>query len=100
MSELSQPTTGPAVAGATKSKPWQRLLPLLIAAACFAYLYNRLSHAASAEGIGLVPYLARSFEHVNWYWWLALMVPYCFFYLLLDSLMIWSVVNWFNAKVS
>jgi len=82
-----------------KPKPWQRLLPLLISAACFGYLYNRLNHAAVAEGSSLLPYLAKSFEHVNWYRWLALMIPYCFFYLLVDSLVAWSVINWFNAKI-
>src|SRR5215469_2981371 len=82
-----------------KPKPWQRLLPLLISAACFGYLYNRLNHAAVAEGSSLLPYLAKSFEHVNWYEWLALMIPYCFLYPFLDSLVVWSVINWFNAKI-
>ena len=100
MSELSQPTSVPAVAASRKAKSWQRILPLLIAAACFTYLYNSLNHAATAEGTSLLSYLAKNFERVNWYLWLALMVPYCFFYLILDSLMIWSVINWFNAKVS
>ncbi len=100
MSELSQPTSVPAVAASRKAKSWQRLLPLLIAAACFTYLYNSLNHAATAEGTSLLSYLGKSFERVNWYLWLALMVPYCFFYLIFDSLMIWCVINWFNAKVS
>ena len=37
---------------------------------------------------------------MNWYYWLALMVPYCFFYLIFDSLVLWKVINWFNAKIS
>ena len=82
-----------------KNKHWQRLLPLLITAACFAYLYSRLNHAAVAEGSPLLPYLARSFANVNWYYWLALMIPYCFFYLIFDSLVIWSVINWFNVRI-
>jgi hypothetical protein len=36
---------------------------------------------------------------VNWYEWLALMIPYCFFYLIFDSLVVWRVINWFNAKI-
>lgn len=100
MNETSRSTGIPPAASARKSKPWQRLLPLLITAACFAYLYNRLNHAAAAEGSRLLPYLARSFENVNWYYWLALMIPYCFFYLIFDSLVVWSVINWFNAKIS
>src|SRR5580765_6139314 len=95
MNDTSVP---PATVGA-KSKSWQRLLPLLITAVCFAYLYNRLNHAAEAEGSPLLPYLARSFENVNWFYWLALMIPYCFFYLILDSLVVWSVINWFNVKI-
>jgi hypothetical protein len=82
-----------------KNKSWQRLLPFLITAACFAFLYTRLNHAASAEGSSLLSYLAKSFENVNWYYWLALMIPYCFFYLFLDSLVVWSVINWFNVKI-
>jgi hypothetical protein len=99
MNQTGPSTSIPPVAEARKSKPWQRLLPLLITLACFAYLYNRLSHAASAEGTGLLAYLARSFENVNWYYWLALMIPYCFFYLIFDSLVVWKVINWFNAKI-
>jgi uncharacterized protein YbjT (DUF2867 family) len=92
------PGTLPA-AGARKAKLWQRLLPLLITLACFTFLYNRLNHAAVAEGSGLLAYLAKSFENVNWYYWLALMIPYCLLYLLLDSLVVWSVINWFNVKI-
>ena len=36
---------------------------------------------------------------MNWYYWLALMIPYCFLYLIFDSLVVWSVINWFNAKI-
>jgi len=88
-----------STAAVKKAKPWQRLLPLLITAACFAYLYSRLSHGAAAEGSRLLPYLLKSFENVSWPRWLALMVPYCFLYLVLDSLVVWSVINWFNAKI-
>ncbi|HKV42654.1 MAG TPA: hypothetical protein VJX67_25870 [Blastocatellia bacterium] len=95
---MNETSVAPAT-GRQKTKPWQRLLPLLITAACFGYLYNRLNHAAVAEGSRLFPYLARSFENVNWYHWLALMIPYCFLYLLIDSLVVWSVINWFNVKI-
>ena len=27
------------------------------------------------------------------------MIPYCFLYLLIDSLVVWAVINWFNAKI-
>jgi len=94
------PTTGiPAAAVHKKAKPWQRLLPFLITAACFAYLYSLLSRAAAADGSRLLPYLLKSFENVSWPRWLALMIPYCFLYLVFDSLVVWSVINWFNAKI-
>ena len=60
---------------------------------------QRLSRAAAAEGSRLLPYLLKSFENVSWPRWLALMIPYCFLYLLIDSLVVWSVINWFNAKI-
>jgi len=28
-----------------------------------------------------------------------LMIPYCFLYLVFDSLVVWSVINWFNTKI-
>jgi hypothetical protein len=95
---MNDTTAAPATV-VKKSKPWQRLLPLLITAACFGYLYTRLSRGAATEGSTLLSYLAKSFENVNWYYWLALMIPYCFFYLIFDSLVIWSVINWFNVKI-
>ena len=74
-------------------------MPFVITLACFAYLYTRLRGAAAAEGSGLLAYLLKSFENVNWLHWLALVIPYCFLYLLIDSLVVWAVINWFNAKI-
>jgi hypothetical protein len=85
--------------GEKRSKAWQTVLPFLITASCFAYLYVRLDRAAAAEGSGLISYLARSFENVSWSRWLALMIPYCFFFFLIDSLVIWRVINWFNVRI-
>jgi hypothetical protein len=99
MNESIPAASIPSAAAARKAKPWQRLLPFLITLGCFAYLYNRLSHAATAEGSGLVPYLLKSFENVSWGRWLGLMIPYCFFYLFIDSAVVWSVINWFNTKI-
>ena len=50
MTQPSQSTAMARDAGGRKAKPWQKLLPFLITLACFAYLYNRLNHAAVAEG--------------------------------------------------
>jgi hypothetical protein len=99
MSQTSPSASVPATAGMRKAKPWQRLLPFVITAACFAYLYTAINRAATAQGTSLLAYLAKSFENVNWYYWLALMIPYCVLYLIFDSLVVWSVINWFNAKI-
>lgn len=99
MNESIPAASIPAAASAKKAKPWQRLLPYVITLACFGYLYNRLAHAAAAEGSGLLPYLLKSFENVSWSRWLAMMIPYCFLYLVFDSLVVWSVINWFNTKI-
>jgi len=71
----------------------------LITAACFAYLGVRLERAAAADGQRLLPYLAASFAHVAWSRWLMLMVPYCAVFLLVDSLVVWRVTGWFNARL-
>jgi hypothetical protein len=99
MNQSSQSTVTARDSGAKRAKPWQRVLPVLITLACFAYLYNSLDHAALAQGTGLLTYLTKSFANVNWLYWLALMIPYCVFYVILDSLVVWSVINWFNAKI-
>ena len=85
--------------GTKKSSAWQRLLPVLITLACFAYLYHAINRAAAAQGTTLLAYFAKSFENVNWIYWLALMVPYCCLYVIFDSLGVWCAVNWFNTKI-
>ncbi len=72
----------------------------LITLAAFAYLYGRLDRAAAAEGRRLVPYLADVFRTVGWSRWLLLMVPYCTFFLAVDSLVVWRVIGWFNARIA
>jgi hypothetical protein len=76
-----------------------RVVPWLLTAGCFAYLYVRLDRAAVAQGQRLVPYLAGVFEHVAWSRWLMLMIPYCALFLLVDSLVVWRVIGWFNAPL-
>jgi hypothetical protein len=76
-----------------------RLLPWLITAGCFAYLYMRLDAAAAQQGQRLLPYLAATFEHVAWSCWLMLMIPYCAVFVLIDSLVVWRVIGFFNARL-
>ena len=82
-----------------KAPRWVSLLPWAITLACFGYLYTRLSGAAAREGLGLVEYLTAIFSRVSWISWLALMIPYSAFFFLLDSLIVWRVVSWFNTPI-
>ena len=87
-------------AGGRPSAPlWQSLVPWLITVACFAYLYSKISGAAAREGASVVGYLTAIFAQVSWGKWLALMVPYSFFFFLIDSLIVWRVINWYNTRV-
>ena len=100
MTELeSAPGAGPDAKRIEGRLRWAKLLPWLITLACFTYLYFKLSGAAAREGTGLVPYLAGVFAHVDWWRWLALMIPYSFFFFLVDTGVVWRVVNDFNSRV-
>ena len=89
----------PSAAARKPAKAWQRLLPFIITLICFAYIYTRLRSAAASQGATVLGYLLKSFENVDWTRWLALMIPYCCFYLLIDSAVVWKVINWFNARI-
>jgi hypothetical protein len=87
-------------AGAPKARTalWKRLAPWAITIVCFGYLYSRIGAAAGPDQ-SVLAYLAGIFASVDWIRWLALMVPYSFLYLLIDTLVLWRVVNRFNARV-
>jgi hypothetical protein len=85
--------------GPAKPRLWLKLLPWLITLACFAYLYTRLQGAAAREGESLIAYLGGIFGGVSWGTWLALMIPYSLLFFLVDSLVVWRVINWFNTRV-
>jgi hypothetical protein len=76
-----------------------RLLPWLITIACFTYLYGRIDAAAARQDQTLLAYLASVFQSVSWWKWLLLMAPYSVFFFLIDSLIVWRVISWFNTKV-
>jgi len=84
---------------ASRPAAWQRSIPWLITIVCFAYLYTRLAGAAAREDMGLIAYLLAIFARVDWVAWLGLMVPYSAFFFLIDSSVVWRVINWFNARV-
>jgi hypothetical protein len=75
---------------------WWSPAPLLwaIPVACFGLLYVRLDRAAGAAGVNLPEYLAAALSQVYWLPWVALMVPYCLLYVLLDAMVLWRVVSW------
>ena len=79
---------------------WQKLIPWLITALCFVYLYTRIDAAAGREGATVVGYLAGVFAGVNWGQWLALMIPYSAFFFLIDSAVVWRVINWYNTRIA
>jgi hypothetical protein len=76
-----------------------RALPWLITIGCFAFLYTRIDGAARRQGSSAVPFLLAVFEKVDWWSWLALMIPYSALFFLVDSAVVWRVVDWFNARV-
>jgi hypothetical protein len=79
---------------------WQRALPWLITFVCFSYLYFQIDRQAARQGQSAIGLLANVFGSVSWLRWLALMIPYSAFFFLIDSLVVWRVVSWFNARVS
>ncbi len=88
-----------ASAGPGRARGWPRLLPWLVTAGCFVYLYGRLERAAQAEGRGLLAFLGAIFERVSWSRWVMLMIPYSVLFWLVDSLVVWRVITWFNARL-
>ena len=78
---------------------WQRAIPWLLALLCFGYLVVRLRGAAQREDLGVLEYLAGAFANVDWPLWIALMIPYSLFFFLVDSAVVWRVINWFNGPV-
>lgn len=85
------PRSGSGIAG--------RIAVWCITILCFYVLYGRLAGAAARQGQELVPYLAAVFGRVHWLTLVGLLVPYSLAFFLLDSVAVWRVVNWFNARV-
>ncbi len=83
-----------------KSNILKQAIPWLITIGCFVFLYTRMAGPAAAQDMTVVAYLASVFASVNWWMWLGLMIPYSLFFFALDSLIVWRVINWFDAKVA
>jgi len=67
-----------------------RLLPWLVTAAIFAFLFWRIP----------VRDVVATFTHAHWGRFLLVVVPYSGFYLLIDSLAVQQAVRWFNVPVA
>jgi hypothetical protein len=79
---------------------WQKLLPWLITIGCFTYLYFQIDRQAQRQDMNAIELLLQVFASVSWPRWLALMIPYSAFFFLVDSTVVWRIINWFNAKVA
>jgi hypothetical protein len=93
MSETPAPAARASGAWLRRGLPW--LLTLL----CFGYLYWKIHGQAARAGDTTLHFIAGVFSGVRWTRWLALMIPYSAFFLLIDSLVLWRVINWFNTRV-
>ena len=91
----------------TASAPYKKKASLLaslgklslwvLAAGCFYLVYQRSEAAAAESGQDIWGYLATFFSGVDWWLWLAVMIPYSLFFFLVDSHATWRVVRWVNS---
>jgi hypothetical protein len=100
LTEVEEQTPDTALPPRKKPSLVKRLIPWVITLACFAFLYSRVAGPAAGQGMSVAAYLTAVFASVNWAAWLALMIPYSLFFFAVDSLVVWRVINWFNAKVA
>lgn len=96
MSEAATDT----VQSRARAPAWQRALPWVVTLACFTYLYFQIDRQAARQGETAVSLLLSVFQRVSWTTWLALMIPYSTFFFLVDSAVVWRILNWFNARVA
>ena len=93
MSEAAQPP-------APRTTPlWQKLVPWLVTAVCFYFMWRRIEGTAARNGQDVGTYMRQVLDAVRWGPWLALMVPYSLLYLVIDTAVVWRAINWFDAKV-
>ncbi|MGR8947123.1 MAG: hypothetical protein ACU84Q_03690 [Gammaproteobacteria bacterium] len=68
-----------------------------LSALCFALVFRKIGQAASRDNLSVFDYLARFFSQADWFYWLAIMIPYSLFFFIVDAHVTWRVVKWFNA---
>jgi hypothetical protein len=74
-----------------------RMITWLLALGCFFLVYTRIEASAARDGLTTIAYLTKFFQDADWTLWLALMIPYSFFFFLVDSHATWRAIRWFNA---
>ena len=88
-------------AATSSAKSWAfKTLTWILALACFYLVYTKIVEAgarAEPNPLGPVDYLIDFFAGVQWWQWLALMIPYSIFFFLVDAHATWRVVRWFNV---
>ncbi|HTO51987.1 MAG TPA: hypothetical protein VMR50_01265 [Myxococcota bacterium] len=88
-----------AAAAPRRAPLWQKLAPWVLTSVCFAFLYSYVAGAARRQGLDVGTYMSHVLSAVRWGPWLLLMIPYSLIYLTIDTLVLWRVINWFNAPV-
>ena len=102
MSDSSSDSSSPGPArskGAAKSWAF-KTLTWVLAIGCFYLVYTKIVEAgarAEPTPLGPLEYLIDFFAGVQWWQWLALMIPYSIFFFLVDAHATWRVVRWFNV---
>ena len=77
-----------------------KTLTWILALGCFYLVYTKIVEAgarAEPNPLGPLDYLIDFFAGVQWWQWLALMIPYSIFFFLVDAHATWRVVRWFNV---
>ena len=87
---------------ATESKPKIpgiifKVVTWLLAFGCFYLVYSKVDTAATAKGQSAIDFVWNFVSDANWWLWLAIMIPYSFFFFFIDSHVTWRAVRWFNA---
>ncbi len=94
---MSDETLNEAPGGKRKASLLFRVVTWLLAIGCFYLVYTRMEAAAARDSMTVVEYLARFFGEANWLAWLALVIPYSLFFIVVDTNVTWRCIRWFNA---
>ena len=84
-----------------KKSRWRAIafkcLTWLLSAACFYFVFTKIDAAAARDGLSAWEFLLRFVGDADWLRWLAVMIPYSFFFCAIDANVTFRAVKWFNA---